>query len=80
MTLTPTPTHPIAQVVKPKMIGVHGPALSTVNPSSCAIFESHGAPVEPRSLYLRQLELRLDGIPAWWATGRVGLGVGLGQW
>ena len=65
------------------MIGVHGPALSTVNPTSCAILESHGAPVEPRSLYLKQLELRLDGVPAWWATGRgwargrVGLGVGL---
>jgi len=60
------------------MIGVHGPALSTVNPTSCAIYESHGTPVEPRSLYLKQLELRLDGVPAWWATGRVGLGVGLG--
>ena len=44
-----------AKVVKPKMIGVHGPALSTFNPASCAIYESQGTPVEPRSLYLAQL-------------------------
>ena len=27
-----------------------------------------GTPVEPRSLYLAQLELRLGSIPAWWAA------------
>ncbi|MEI8087514.1 MAG: DUF4955 domain-containing protein, partial [Paludibacter sp.] len=55
------------KIVKPNIIGMYGDSISFVK-EHLGLYESHGKPVAPESLYEAQLELRLGKLPNWIKT------------